>query len=177
MEDNLENLSLIDNWNPRGVFLIPWLPMTSILFTIVRFCRSWFKCNYLKNEKHFLNFFFHLWNSHQNLNIFKPKIMVRAHVFPKLQTVKYLVEPLSQNHCFTTPFDSEHVKESQTLVKSRWEHFYHVSSSLWGELIWKISPLVICKILGVFLKTETADKKYLVPDYENLPLPIQMQLP
>ena len=45
-----------------------------------------------------------------------------------------------------------------------------------GELIWKISPLVICKILGVFLNTLTSNDRYPVQDYENLRLQIQMQL-
>ena len=49
-------------------------------------------------------------------------------------------------------------------------------SSLWGEVIWKISPLVICNILGVFVKTLTAGDTYPVHDYDNLWLPIQMQL-
>ena len=39
-------------------------------------------------------------------------------LFRKLQTVKDLVRPLSQKHRFRTPLDSEHVKWSQTLLKS-----------------------------------------------------------
>ena len=50
--------------------------------------------------------------------------MVIANVFPKLKTVKDLVRPLSKKRCFRTPFDSQHVKELQTLVKSAWEYFY-----------------------------------------------------
>ena len=38
--------------------------------------------------------------------------------FQKLQTVKDLVKPLSKKHRFRTTFDSQHVKRSQTLVKS-----------------------------------------------------------
>ena len=51
---------------------------------------------------------------------------VQANVFPKLQLVKDLVRPLSKKRRFTTSFESQHVKASQTLVKSRWEHFYHI---------------------------------------------------
>ena len=36
----------------------------------------------------------------------------------KLQAVKDLSRPLSKKHRFRTPFDSQHVKESQPLVKS-----------------------------------------------------------
>ena len=39
-------------------------------------------------------------------------------LFRKLQTVNDLVRPLSKKHHFRTPFNSEHVKGSQTLVKS-----------------------------------------------------------
>ena len=63
------------------------LPITSILFRIVRICRSLFKSSYLKNRKHFLGFLFHCWNLHQISNIFKQKKIVIANVFPKLTTV------------------------------------------------------------------------------------------
>ena len=36
------------------------------------------------------------------------------------------------------------------------------------ELIWKISPTGIRKILGLFLNTITADDKYPVQDFEYL---------
>ena len=38
-------------------------------------------------------------------------------LFRKLHTVKDLVRPPSKEHLFRTPFDREHVKESQILVK------------------------------------------------------------
>ena len=70
--------------------------MGSILFKAVRICNSQFKCNYLKNEKRFLNFLFHFWNLHESLNILEKKNMIIiANVFPKLQTVKNFVRRLS----------------------------------------------------------------------------------
>ena len=39
-----------------------------------------------------------------------------------------------------------------------------------------MSPLVLGKILGVFVNTYTAKDKYPVQDCENLKLPIQKQL-
>ena len=39
-----------------------------------------------------------------------------------------------------------------------------------------MSPLVLGEILGVFVKSLTADGKYPVQGCENLQLPIQMQL-
>ena len=52
------------------------------------------------------------------LNIFKKRKIVIASVFPKLLTVIDLVRPLSRICRFRTSFDSQHVKGSQTLVKS-----------------------------------------------------------
>ena len=51
-------------------------------------------------------------------------MMVIRSLFRKLQTVKELVRPPSKKHRFRTPFDSQHVKWSQTHVKSSREHFH-----------------------------------------------------
>ena len=103
-------------------------------------------------------------------------MIVIANVFPKLQTVENLVKQVSKKRPFRTRFDSQHVKASQILAKSTSEHFYHVFSSLLRKLIWKMSPLVLREIVGVFVITLTADEKYPVQDAENLSIPIQMQL-
>ena len=160
----------------QGWLLTHGLPMTSILFRILRICRSLFKSSYIKNKKYFLDFLFHLWNLQQILKIFKEKKILIAHVFPKLATVSDLVTPLTIQRRLKTPFDSQHVKLFQILVKSSWEYFYHIFSSLWGEIIWKISPWLKFEIIGLFVNTWTAHYKYPVPDCENLPFPIQIQL-
>ena len=152
------------------------LPITSILFRIVRICRSLFKSSYLKNKNHFLGFLFHLWNFHHISNIFKKKKIVIANVFPKLVTVEGLVTPLTIQRRLKTSFYSQHVKRFQTLVKSSWGHFYDIFWSLWGEIIWKIFTWLKFDIIGLFANTWTADYKYHVPDCENLPFPIQIQL-
>ena len=107
----------------------------------------------------------------------KKKLIVLAHVFPKFKTVKDLVRPLSNKVRFRTSFDSQHVKESQTLVKYAWEHVYHILCLLGGGLIWKTSPLVIFEILRVFVNILIADDKYPVLSCEKLLLLIQIQLP
>ena len=94
----------------------------------------------------------------------------------RLQTVKDLVRPHFKERRFRTSFDSQHVKASQILVKSVLEHFYHISSWLWGDMILKISPLVKLEIVGVFVNAFTSDHKYPVHDFENLPFPIQLIL-
>ena len=68
--------------------------------------------------KTFSDFLCYFWNLHQILNILKYKMIVIATFLRKLQAVKDLVKRLSRKQCFTTPFDSQHVKESETLAKS-----------------------------------------------------------
>ena len=150
--------------------------MTNILFQRAKICHSQFKWNYLLNEKLFLNFLFHFWNLHQILNVLKEKMIVIANVFPKFQTVKNFLRPLFKKSRFRTRFDSQHVKVSRILAKSPREHFYHVFSSFWGKLIWKMSPLMLGEISGAFVNTYIAVGKYLVQYCHNLQLPIQMQL-
>ena len=150
--------------------------MGSILLKIVRICHSQFKCNYLKNEKLFLNFLFHFWNLHQILNILTKEMIIIANVFAKLQAVKISVRRLFKRRHFRKRFDSQLRKESQILAKSLWEHFYHVFSSLAGSLICKMSPLVLGKTLRVFVNTLTAEVKYPIQDWENFLMPVKMQL-
>ena len=142
----------------------------------MRISRFIFKCKFLKNEKLFLSFLLNWWNLHQISNNFGKKKIVIAHVFPKIDTVKDLVRPLSKKYRFRRFLDSQRVKGSQTLVKFAWEHFYHIFPSLWGEIICKISPLFKFKIIGVFVNTFTVEAKYPETHCENLPFPIQMIL-
>ena len=87
-----------------------------------------------------------------------------------------MVTPLTIQRRLKRSFDSQHIKWFQTLVKSSREHFYHFFSSLWGEIIWKTFPWMKFEIIGLFANTWTAHYKYLLPDCENLPFPIQIQL-
>ena len=90
--------------------------MASILFKISSICNSQFKCNYLKNEKLFVNFLFYFWNLHQILNVLKEKMIVIANLFLKLQVVKNLVRPLYKKGRFRTRLDTQHVNASQVLA-------------------------------------------------------------
>ena len=119
---------------------------------------------------------FHFWNFQQILNIFKEKQVVIANALPKLQNVKDLVRPHSKKRHFRISFDRQHVKLSRTFRKSTWEHFYHSFSSIWGEIICKMSLLGKFVILGVFVNIGNADDKYPVRDCEDLRLVIQRQL-
>ena len=92
--------------------------MASILINIAGLYNSQFKCNYLKNEKKFLNFLFHFWNLQEILNILKKNMMVLANVLLKLETVKKFVTPICKKRRFGTRLDSRHVKVSQITAKS-----------------------------------------------------------
>ena len=154
--------------------------MTNIQLKSARICHSQFKCNYQENKKHFLNLLFHSWNLHQILNILKEKMIVIANVYPKLQAVKNLVTKLSKRRCFSV---SEHAltvnmwKLPSYLRNLHESAFIMIFSLVSEKLIWKMSSLVLTEILGVFLNTLIGDAMYSVQDCENLPLPIQMQLP
>ena len=45
-------------------------------------------------------------------------MIVKATLFRKLQTMKDLIKPHSKKYRFRIPFESQHVKACQTLVKS-----------------------------------------------------------
>ena len=62
-----------------------------------------------EKQKLSLIFLFHWWNLHQIVHFFEKKVIVISNVFPKLQTVKGLAEPLSRKRRFRTSFDSQRV--------------------------------------------------------------------
>ena len=82
-----------------------------------------------------------------------------------------MVTPLTIQRRLKTSFESQHVKRFETQVKSSCEHFYHIFSSLWGQMIWKTSPWLKFGITGLFVNTWSTvkrfDYKYPVPDCEN----------
>ena len=127
-------------------------------------------------RKTFCEFFVPFLQSTSSYKVLKEKMIVIANVFPKLQSVTNFFRPLSKKRCFRTRFDSQHMKASQIVAKSPWEHFYHLLLSFSGRFILKLSPLVLDEVLRVFVNTLTSHDKYRVQDYENSQLPIQMQL-
>ena len=103
-------------------------------------------------------------------------MVVIADVFPKLQTVNKFVRRLCENPRFGTCFDSQHVKVSQILAKCPFLVILSCFFIFLMEVDLEMSPLVLAKILRVFLSPLTADGKYPLQDCEKLLLPIQMQL-
>ena len=92
--------------------------MTSILFLIENIWRNQFGSNYLKNKKLFLNYFLHFPNVHEILNICKKKMSFIADLFVKLRTPKNVVRYMSKKSRSKGPFDRQHGKRVQTLLRS-----------------------------------------------------------
>ena len=84
---------------------------------------------------------------------------------------------MSKKSRFRGPFDKQHGKRAQALLKSASQHLYHIHRSLPRKLSWKKSLLLTCQILGLLVNTLATDEKYPVLNRENLTIPIQMQIP
>ena len=65
--------------------------MTSILFLKETIYYNMFRCNFLRNKKHFLNFSLHSRNLDWILNIFQEKMTLIADVFLNIRTAKNVV--------------------------------------------------------------------------------------
>ena len=83
---------------------------------------------------------------------------------------------MSKNSSLRVPFNKQHGKCAQALLKSTPQQFYHIEQWLPGELSWIKSLLLICQILGLLVNTWPADNKDRVLNRENLMIPIRMQL-
>ena len=75
---------------------------------------------------------------------------------------------------FRTPVNSQNTKGSQTLLESARQHFHQLESNS-IQYSWKMTILVIYKILGLFVNILTADRKYSFFNGKNLEQSIQMQ--
>ena len=100
--------------------------MTSILFVTENIWRNQFGSNYLKNEQLLLNFFLHFRNLHEIWNICNKKMTFIADLFAKLRTPKNVVRYMAKKSRFKGPFDRQHGKRAQTLLRSESQHRYHI---------------------------------------------------
>ena len=141
-----------------------------MLLKVVRICNSQTNCNYLKNQKLFLTFLFHFLNLYQILNFLKKTWL--SHLL-YCRNYRLLISWLDHSPKSAV---SEHTltlnmwKLPWKLVKCLWECFNHVFSLFSGNIIWKMSLLLLGEILGVFVNTLTSDDKYPVQGCENLQL-------
>ena len=111
-----------------------------------------------------------------NFKDFLKGLALRAYVFLKLQTGKDMVRQMSKKSRLRRLLNKIHGKPSQRLLKSEGQHLCHLYWSMWKQLSWKKTLLVICQILGVFLNALNENDKYSVLNQDNLTQPIQIQL-
>ena len=83
---------------------------------------------------------------------------------------------MSKMSRFRGPFDKQHGKRSQSLLKSGSQHLYHIYWSLPRQWSWEKSLLLTCNFLGLLVNTLAADEKDHVLNRDNLPITIRMQL-
>ena len=83
---------------------------------------------------------------------------------------------MSKKSDLRRPFKNKDGKRGKSLLKVEWQDLHQIYRSMRRQLIYKMSPLVICKILRLFVNTLSADDKYSFLNRDNLTQPIQMQL-
>ena len=74
------------------------------------------------------------------------------------------------------PFDKQHGKHAEPLLKSTWHYLYQIHWALPSQLSWKMHLFLTCKILGLVVNILAADEKYHLVKRDNLTVPIQMEL-
>ena len=109
------------------------------------------------------------------MNIFKKKMTLIAEVFPKLRSPKNKVRSMSIKSRFKGSFKKQHGKCAQTLLKFAWQNLCHIYWSLWRQLTFKKSLLVIWKISRLLPNTLSWDGKDSLLNRDNLTQAIQMQ--
>ena len=111
--------SLLVSFEILGLFSTQWLPMASILDIKRKISRKQFKFNYLKNQISFINFSLHFQNLHQISNILKRKINLILNYIRYYWLRKIFLPKCLKGYvlCFRTPFATQCVEWSQTLVK------------------------------------------------------------
>ena len=129
-----------------------------------------------QKQKTFSQFFAAFLKFRLNFEYFETKYAPLTSCVSQITASENVVRKMSKKSCFRGPFDKQHGKRAQALLKSASQHLYHIHRSLPRKLSWKKSLLLTCKILGLLVNTLAADEKYPVLNRDNLTIPIQMQL-
>ena len=83
-----------------------------------------------QKKKAFFAFFWTILKSWLNSEHFQRKITIILDVFPNLWTPKNMVIQMSKESRLRGPFDRQHGKGDQALLKPEPQHFYHIYWSL-----------------------------------------------
>ena len=110
------------------------------------------------------------------MNIFQKKMTFIADVFLKLRTQKNLARSMSKKSGFKGSFKKQHGKCAQTLLKCQGQLLDDIYWSLFRQLSYKKSLLLICKFSRLFINTLCVDGKYSLFNRDNLTEPMQMQV-
>ena len=97
-------------------------------------------------------------------------------VFLDLLARTYVVREMSKKSRFRGNFDKWHGRRTETLLKSEWQHLYHIYWSLWRILEFKKSLFLIFKVLGLFVNPLTGEHKYSLRKGGSLLQHLQMHL-
>ena len=79
-----------------------------------------------QKQQAFPQFFLAFSESTLNFEIFKKKMTLLANLFPKLRTPEKGVRYMSKKSRFKGPFDRQHGKRVQTLLRPEQRHRYHI---------------------------------------------------
>ena len=79
-----------------------------------------------QKHKAFSEFFLPFSKYTLNFEHFQKKMTLVAYLFPKLRTPKNVVRYMSKKSRFKVPFDRQHGKRLQTLLRSEPQHRYHI---------------------------------------------------
>ena len=94
-----------------------------------------------------------------NFKYFEKKYYPHRFFISEITDSKSVIRKMSKKSRFREPFDKQHGKRAQALLKSASQHLYHIHRSLPRKLSWKKSLLLTCKILGHLVNTSATDKK------------------
>ena len=79
-----------------------------------------------QKQKSCSQFVFAFLKSILNFEHFQKEMTLIAQMFPKFATPKYVVKQISEKSTFRGPFDMQHGKGDQTLLKSEPHHLYYI---------------------------------------------------
>ena len=130
-----------------------------------------------RKQKYLSEFFSEGLNSNLHCEHFqKKKMTLIADVFPKLRSPKNLVRSMSKKSRFKGSFRKQHGKRAQKLFKFACQYLYHIYWSLFRQLCYKKSLLLIFKSSRLFANALGADGKYSLLNRDNLTQPTEMQV-
>ena len=118
-----------------------------------------------QKQNAFSQFLAQFLKSRLNFKYFEKKGDPHGFIISEIMASENVVRQMSKKSGFRGTFDKQDGKRIKALLKSAP-----------GQLSWKKSRLLICKILALLVNTLAADWKYPVLNRDNLMIPIQMQL-